>query len=135
MTEIYHPFADLIGLKLIEYTDGVFVCSLPVTESLMNPNKVVHGGALYSLADTGMGGAVYSSLSDGEYTATIEIKISYFKPVSNGKVICKSKVINQGKRIVSLESELFVNRVIVAKATGSFAIFKADTKKEFKMTI
>ena len=128
MTEIYHPFADLIGLKLIEYTDGVFVCSLPVTESLMNPNKVVHGGALYSLADTGMGGAVYSSLSDGEYTATIEIKISYFKPVRSGKIICKSRIINRGKRIAYLESDLFVNEVIVAKATGSFAILKANRK-------
>jgi acyl-CoA thioesterase len=128
MTEIYHPFADLIGLKLIEYTDGVFVCSLPVTESLMNPNKVVHGGALYSLADTGMGGAVYSSLSDGEYTATIEIKISYFKPVRSGEIICKSRIINRGKRIAYLESDLFVNEVIVAKATGSFAILKANRK-------
>ena len=128
MTEIYHPFADLIGLKLIEYTDGVFVCSLPVTESLMNPNKVVHGGALYSLADTGMGGAVYSSLSDGEYTATIEIKISYFKPVRSGEIICKSRIINRGKRVAYLESELFVNEVIVAKATGSFAILKANRK-------
>lgn len=135
MNELYHPFAELIGLKLIEQTEGKSVYSFLVTESLLNPNKVVHGGVLFSLADTGMGGAIYPSLTDGEYAATIEIKISYFKPVTNGKVICKSRVINQGKRIVSLESELFVNRVIVAKATGSFAIFKADTKKKFKMKI
>lgn len=123
-----HPFADLLGLVFEEDGGGTSLCTLPVHHGLFNPQNVVHGGVLYSLADTGMGGALYPLLQKNEYCATVEIKISYFKPVSSGQLTCKSAVINKGKRIASLESEIWNEGKLVAKASGSFAIFAPNRR-------
>jgi acyl-CoA thioesterase len=90
----------------------------------MNPQQVVHGGVLYALADTGMGGALYPSLEKGELCATIEIKIAYFQPVKAGKVTCRTTVTYRGKRVAHLESEIYAHGQLVAKATGSYSIFR-----------
>lgn len=74
-----NPMARLIGLRFLACADGRSVCCLEATPALFNPNGVVHGAAIYALADTGMGGAVASLLAAGEQCATIEIKISYLR--------------------------------------------------------
>ena len=77
-----NPMARLIGLRFLACADGRSVCCLEATPALFNPNGVVHGAAIYALADTGMGGAVASLLAAGEQCATIEIKISYLRVVA-----------------------------------------------------
>ncbi len=120
----FHPFGELLGFNFTKLSEGFSQCVLEVTESLMNPHKVLHGGVLYAMADTGMGGALYSLLNKDELCATVEIKISYFRYVMDGKVICDTKIIHKGKRFGILESEIKNNEQLVAKASGTFSIFK-----------
>ncbi len=124
------PFAGLIGLTLEDLGEGTSLLSLDIRDDLFNPQHVVHGGALYALADTGMGAALYRLLQEDEYCATIEIKISYFKSVTSGTLTCKTAVIHKGKRVASLESEIWNEGRLVAKASGSFAIFVPSRKAE-----
>lgn len=123
-----HPFADLIGLKILNTDSNESVCSLFVKEDLLNPHKVVHGGVLYTLADTGMGAALYPSLSEGEICATVEIKINYFRPAFKGEIICKTVVSNRGKTLANLDSEIYNDDKLVAKANGTFAIYPLPQK-------
>ena len=118
-----HPFGELIGLVFEDMTAGSSLCRLDVNEQLFNPHKVIHGGVLYTMADTGMGGAVYPLLKEGELCATVEIKITYFKAVRTGSLECRSTVINRGKTIASLESEILNDGTLVAKAYGTYSIF------------
>ena len=101
-------------------------CSLEIKEDLFNPNGVVHGGVIYSLADTGMGGALHSRLKEGELCSTVEIKIVYFRPVVSGTLRCDSEVIRRGKRLAFTESEIHRGDRLIAKATGTFSIFKSE---------
>ena len=119
-----HPYAELIGLEIEEQGDGRTVCALTVGESHYNPHRVVHGAVLYSLADTGMGAALYPSLDEGEICATIEIKINYYRPVTTGQVRCVTEMVHRGKRVANLESSLFVGEKLVAKANGTYSIFR-----------
>lgn len=119
-----HPFADLVGMTLESCKDGQSVYSLTVTDTLLNPHRVLHGGVLYSLADTGMGAALYHLLEPGQLCATIEIKINYFAPVFEGRLTCQSRVLNRGKTVANLESELWLDERVVARANGNFAIFR-----------
>ncbi len=121
--ELVHPFADLIGLVVEDMAEGSSVCRLEPSEELHNPHNVVHGAVLYALADTGMGGALYPLLKEGELCATVETKITYFRAVRSGSLECRSKVINKGKTIASLESEIFNEGKLVAKAYGTFSVF------------
>ena len=120
----FHPFGDLIGLKFTKVEIGYSQCTLEVVDKLLNPHKVVHGGVLYSMADTGMGAAAYSSLGKNELCATIEIKINYFKAVKTGNLTCNTRVIHQGKKIVTMDSEILNDGQLVAKAIGTYSIFK-----------
>lgn len=120
----FHPYGDLIGLTFTELKQGYSKGTLNVDPKLMNPHGFLHGGVMYAMADTGMGAALYSLLDDNELCATVEIKITYFKPVKGGILTCETSVIHKGKIICALESEIRNNEVLVSKAVGTFSIFK-----------
>lgn len=121
-----HPFAELIGINIDSKNEGECTCSIAFAAKLLNPNEVIHGGVIYSLADNGMGGALQSMLGETELCATIEIKITYLNAAASGAdLICHSKVIKKGRRVAMLESEVFSDNRLIAKASGSFAVFQA----------
>ena len=123
-SEGLHPFAELIGLTHSKVEKGYSECTLEVEEKLLNPHKVVHGGVIYSMADTGMGSALYPYLDEDELCATIEIKVVYFTAVTSGTLVCKTRLIHKGKRIAVLESEVEADGRPVAKAIGTYSIFR-----------
>ena len=119
----FHPFGDLIGLVFTTYGDGSSRCELEARKELYNPHGVLHGGVLYSMADTGMGGALYSILEENELCTTVEIKIAYFAAVESGRLTCDTRVIERRSRIAILESEIKNEDRLVAKALGTFYIY------------
>jgi acyl-CoA thioesterase len=121
----FNPFGDLIGLQFVKCEGGQSRCTLEVEQRLLNPHGAVHGGVLYSMADTGMGGAMYTVMEKEELCATIEIKITYFKAVRSGTLVCDTRIISRGRRATALESEITCDGRLVAKASGTFSVFRA----------
>lgn len=127
----FHPFCEMIGLEFTHLDRGVSQCRLKIHERLLNPHHVVHGGAIYTMTDTGMGAAVYPYLDENELCSTLEIKISYLKPVRAGTLICDTKVIHKGKNIIFLESIVkTIEDQPVATATGTFYLFSPGSRKD-----
>jgi len=120
----FHPFGELIGLTFTACENGRSRCTLTVTEKHFNPHHVVHGGVIYTMADTGMGGALYTLLEPDELCSTIEIKIAYHEPVTADEMTCNTKVIHKRRKIASLESEVLCGDTLVAKASGTYYIFR-----------
>jgi acyl-CoA thioesterase len=121
----FNPFGDLIGLQFVKCEGGQSRCTLEVEQRLLNPHGAVHGGVLYSMADTGMGGAMYTVMEKNELCATIEIKITYFKAVRSGSLVCDTRIVGRGGRVAALESEITSDGRLVAKASGTFSVFRA----------
>lgn len=120
----FNPFCELIGLDFEQLNSQFSRSVIEVKSHLLNPNRVVHGGVIYAMADTGMGAVIYCSLTEGENCATIEIKISYLRPIFDGKIICDAKLLQKGRSIGVLEAEIFNHDRLVAKALGTFSIHK-----------
>ena len=120
----FNPFADLIGLQFTHRTKGHSECELQVREELLNPARYLHGGVMYAMADTGMGAAIFPELADDESCATVEIKMSYLRPVAQGTLTCATTMIQKGKTLAVFESELKNGGKVVAKALGTYMIFK-----------
>ena len=96
---------------------------LDVTAQLLNPNGTLHGGVIYSLADTAMGAALFSQLGRGQWCATLEIKMNYLSPVTSGTIAAEAVVISRTKRIGVLEAKVFGDDDRqVELATGTFYI-------------
>lgn len=122
---IDNGFGAHLGLEMVERGEARSVTALTVGPHHLNPHGVVHGAVLYALADQGMGAAVFSLLGEAESCATIEVKIVYLAPVRSGRIECESTVLNRGRRVAVLESEVRSGGKLVAKALGTFAIFPA----------
>jgi len=117
-----NPFGELIGLRFAGWDGGRSECYVDVGPSLLNPNGVLHGAVIYALADTGMGGALMSILEAGHACTTVEIKVSYFRAATEGRLTCTSQVVYRGKRIAFLEASVFHGDDLIARASGTFAI-------------
>ena len=124
-------FIQHVGMKVDEAGPGFSRCSLAIEDIHRNGTGVAHGGALFTLADTAMGAALYSSLEPGEICATIEIKIGYFKPVFDGTLRCEATLVNKGKSVAALEATIHNGDVLVSKASGTFAIFRRKTDAQW----
>lgn len=119
---VRNPFADWLGVQLQPGEHGHCHAVLDTGEQHMNPNGVVHGGAVYTLADTSMGTALMLTLPDGEYCATIEIKITYYAPAKPGRLACHAHVTHKTRRFAFLEAEVRQEQHVIARASGTFAI-------------
>lgn len=120
----FSPFRDLVGVTFTKVESGFSRCVLEMNEMLSNAFGNLHGGAIFTVADSGMGAALYSSIGEDELCATAETSIVYFKPVTSGTITCNTKVIHRSKRIAILESEIRSGDRLVAKALGTFSIYK-----------
>jgi acyl-CoA thioesterase len=120
-------FVQHVGMKIDEAGPGFSRGSIAIEDIHRNGTGVAHGGVLFTLADTCMGAALYSSLEPGEICATIEIKIGYFKPVFDGTLVCNATMLNKGKSVASLEATIHNGDVLVSKSSGTFAIFRRKT--------
>jgi acyl-CoA thioesterase len=118
------PFRDMVGVTYTKVEDGYSQCAVEVDKKLLNAAGIVHGGAIYTLADSGMGAALYSLVNEDEIFLTVEISICYFKAVSSGTLTCESRVIHRGKRIAVTEAEIKNGGHLAAKAMGTFSIYK-----------
>jgi uncharacterized protein (TIGR00369 family) len=118
-----NPFADHVGFSMEPGAPGESTARLVIQPQHLNPNGVLHGAVLYAMADTGMGAAVFPTLAPGELCATIEIKMTYFKAQARGDVVCRTVLVNRGKRVAYLESSAYAGEVLLGKATGTYAIF------------
>jgi uncharacterized protein (TIGR00369 family) len=115
--------AHLLGIRPASMGGGRARFALTVREDHLNPNGVVHGGIVYSLADTAMGAALFSGLEPGQSCTTLEIKINYLAPVTSGELVAEASVIARTKRTGVLEARVHGDGgALVAVATGTFYI-------------
>ncbi len=116
------PFNTHMGIDVIEAEPGRSRCQLQDLPALRNTRGLLHGGAIFSLVDTAMGVAQHLGLREGETSATLEVQISYLKPVISGSPVCEARVTKHGSRVIFLEAEVHNGGDLVATATGSYAL-------------
>ena len=122
-----HPgFAELVGFEVFPESDGTGKAQLIVSERHLNPNGVIHGGALFTLVDTAMGASLMQRLDEGEICATLQISMNFLRPVVSGVVVeCEARVVHKGRRFANVRGELYVQEKLVGTADGNFAIMQA----------
>jgi acyl-CoA thioesterase len=120
------PLRSFLGMDVEDVEPGRAIARADVTDDLLNPNGVVHGGVLFTLADTAMGKATLSVLEDGQLCASVEVQLRFLRPVPEGHLTATASVIRPGRKIVHLEARIDSgDGTLVATATGTFAVIAA----------
>jgi len=100
------PFAHLLGIELDELSNGIASLSLNVRKELTQNHGVVHGGAIASLIDTATAFAIISLLAPKERVTTVDLTISYLRPLTKGRVTAVAKVRRAGRRLFVVSADI-----------------------------
>jgi len=91
---------------LVERGTVVFTCT--PDESAYNPIGMVHGGLVCTLLDSVLGCAVQTTLPQGTGYTSLEIKVSYLRPVHAGSTVLTAtgRVTKPGRRAAFADGEV-----------------------------
>jgi uncharacterized protein (TIGR00369 family) len=102
------PISELLRFRLTRVDDGAveFVCT--PDESMYNPIGGVHGGVMCTLLDSVIGCAVQTTLPAGTGYTSVEIKISYLRPLraDSGELTAVGRVVKPGRRVAFGDGEV-----------------------------
>lgn len=120
------PISRLVGFQVRPADDtdsdgdvlGRAIVDIQCGPQHHNPMGRVHGGLVSALADAAMGIAFGRTLLDSEDFSTIEMKVSFIRPVREGLLTADAKVIQRGLRIGFVECVINDQRGKLV-ATGS----------------
>lgn len=99
-------YAQLLGIKLEETTRGRATLSLEWRAELSRMEGIMHGGAIASLIDTASAFAVLSLLELPERTVTVDLTLHFLRPVSNGRIEARARVLRSGRRLATVSVEV-----------------------------
>ena len=125
-----NPFWSLLGMELVEVKKGWAKIKLPFNEKLTNAVGLMHGGAIFSPADSAVGMALIGLIDRDQNISTLEMKINYLKPVRGSAIIAEAKIVHKGTQTAIGDVEVRdENDVLIAKGLATYAILKKDRGK------
>ena len=88
----------LIGLEILEATEGRLRSRLSLREELLAPNGYLHAATIVALADTACGYGCFANLPDGaEGFTTVELKSNFLGTKREGVIECEATLVHGGR--------------------------------------
>jgi len=116
----------LLGMKIVKAQTGVGQVSIQVDGRLMHPQQAVHGGVIFTIADTAMSMALMSVIPQGSRFGTIEAKINFMLPVRSGELLAEGILVHKGRSTAVVEATVYNifegEQQAIAKVLGTFYI-------------
>ncbi len=97
-------FIKLLGIEILELSETGAKGRMPFDAKYCNPGGSMHGGCLYSLADTVAGTLAYSKGFD---VTTVDGSMHFLEPAVNTEYIyCTANIKRRGKHLVTCDVEI-----------------------------
>lgn len=104
------PFFKLIGLEILAMKPGWSKTRIRWRHDLTQPAGIMHGGIIAALIDTGIAHALTATemfqelFAAGGSIVSVDLRVKYLRPVSEGAITCESKIPRLGRHIIHGES-------------------------------
>lgn len=123
-------FIDLIDMEILDpnrESSNTAEAVLDIGEHHSQFNNVLHGGVLYSVADTLGGFLIWKNVPLENLVTTIEMKMNYLAAVSiNGSIKAIASIKHLGKRTGVVTVDLYhisdLKEKLVATSVGTYQI-------------
>ena len=97
-------FAAYNDIRLLSVQEGKAVAEMTVNENHMNGADVVHGGALFTLADFAFAAAANSH---GTFSLAIDVSIQFVKAASGGVLTAEAEEMTRNSKLSSCRVTVF----------------------------
>ncbi len=99
------PFAQKLGLKLVDLDEGYSRVEMNFTSDMENIHGMAHGGALFSLIDEAFETA---SNSHGTVAVALNMNITYLSsPLPGSRLIAEAREFNRTKKTAVYDIKVF----------------------------
>jgi len=104
------PFNTLLGMRIRGLHRDRITIDCTLRSDLRNSVGVVHGGVTAAMADAAVGVALQRHFGGKRQIATVELKINYFQPVKEGRILARSHLLRIGSTLCVGSVELTDDR-------------------------
>lgn len=124
-------FDKHLGLKVVKRKKGYCKIKLNIKPHYLNKGGIVHGGAIATLCDVSLAGAVGTVMKKDEWCVTVQLQIEYMNPAYPGSPLFGyGKIVRAGKTLAFVEGGVEdKNKSKIAKAHGIWYIKKGPSKR------
>lgn len=91
-------FSNHVGVELLEVSEGKAKAKMDIKKHHLNSFGIVHGGAIFALADLVF---ALASNSHGNISMAINVSISYIKAATGGTLFAEGKEISINPKLAS----------------------------------
>jgi acyl-CoA thioesterase len=99
------PYAHLLGIEIVRLERGEATLALGSRPELMRMAGIMHGGALASLMDSASAFAALTIIGADVHTVTVDLTLHFLRPVTEGLVEARARVLRAGRRIITVSIE------------------------------
>ena len=120
-------FRTALGIKIVERGEGWARGEMKAEKLHLNPLGIIHGGCLFSLADTVSGSAV---MGYGSMVTTVNGNIQFLRPGKPGGIItAEARVVKHGKTFSVCDCQVFDDRKdLIAATTMTFYHLEQESR-------
>lgn len=116
------PCDEDLGLEFQEAEAGIARFLWTPSERSINANGFVQGGYVGAACDAAIGFALASRLENAEGFTSVNLAVTYHRPLSQKTVEVRAEVVRVGRRTAYVEASLCMEGRLVASAASTMMI-------------
>ncbi|MBW3609792.1 MAG: PaaI family thioesterase, partial [Actinobacteria bacterium] len=111
---------ETLDIEVVDKSNGEARLSMKARDEHLNDGGILHGGAIATLADCAMGSALCSNLDEGQ-PVTVEAKVNYLEPGTEGVIIATARGTEVSDGGMSLGAKVATPAILAGVALALYA--------------
>ena len=123
------PAAATLGFQFIDadVEAGTIEVAFAATEAFTNPAGNVLGAFLAAMLYDTVGPALLATLEPGQFQSTLQLNVTFLRPVRPGRIIGKGRIVHRDEDLVFLEASLLdAGGAVMAAATATARVISLN---------